>query len=240
MKQRYISQIFTTFLFALMASNVTSFSVPPSIRSQKPFYSRITQLTASTKNGDGNILQTTFSGGVGVPQESYAKEALQIASRIKSVKDLGWNGPAKRAGSTRPRHRAWGGESEQPVQFKANYDESNPNCVEKWLTQPEFERLLKLKQSSSPASDAVYVALAKGAAYAERNFCEETIAKWYSGEKSIDPLAFWDTVEKGRSELLFGWGTFIGFNTLAASCIVFPTNPIAKGLEQIVDLALHQ
>jgi hypothetical protein len=194
-----------------------------------------------TKNGEGNILQTSFSGGAWDKQEDYEQEAFKLASKLKSVKNLGWKGTAKRPGSTRPRHRAWGGSSEQPVQFKANYDESNPNCVEAWLTQSDFEKCVGVKESS-PASDTVFVALAKGAAFAERDVCEETIASWYpsgSSSRSIDPGAFWASVKKGRTELAIGWSVFIGFNVLAASCIILPTNPLAKGLERAVEAVLH-
>ena len=116
----------------------TSFTIAsrPTSRHIKPITS--SQLLASKndqfnppKNGDGNILQSVFTGG---QFDGVEEDAAKIASRIKSVKDLGWSAPAKRRGKARPRHRAWGGEGEQPIQLKANYDESNERCVEKWLT----------------------------------------------------------------------------------------------------------
>ena len=87
-------------------------------------------------NAENNILETTFTGGWGAkPEAEIEAGAIKIASRIRTLKDLGWKKPERRAGNIRPRHRAFGGSGEKPVQLKANYDESKEMCVEKWLTQ---------------------------------------------------------------------------------------------------------
>jgi len=100
----------------------------------------------ATKNGSGNILETIFTGGAfedDFSKEEILSSATVIASKIKSTKDLGWKiDPPKRKGKARPRHRAWGGEGEMPVQDKANYKEENERCVEKWLTWKTFWRIL--------------------------------------------------------------------------------------------------
>ena len=86
------------------------------------------------KNGEGNMLEGMFTGGIFDKDPDTVSSAIQIASKINSVKDLGWAAPAKRSGAIRPRNRAWGGEGEKAIQDKANYDEDSEKCVEKWLT----------------------------------------------------------------------------------------------------------
>jgi len=182
----------------------------------------------------GNLAESIFKGGM-FGDEDPIPEAVKIASKIKSLKDLGWTQPPKRAGNTRPRHRAWGGESEKPVQLKANYDESNEMCVEKWLTKEEFDAKTR---SSGPAADAVFVALAGGAAYAERDNVESLLAAWRDG-RNFNEAAFVSSVKKGQSELLTGWAFFIGLNAFFASCIVFPTNPANKFFEAALESLLR-
>uniref|UniRef100_A0A7S1FMA6 Uncharacterized protein n=1 Tax=Corethron hystrix TaxID=216773 RepID=A0A7S1FMA6_9STRA len=89
-----------------------------------------------TGEGSGNIFETLFTGGYGASEEDIAA-AARIATKIRSASDLpGWEkAPMRRKGSTRPRHRAWGGDSELPVQEKPNYDPALEACPEKWLTQ---------------------------------------------------------------------------------------------------------
>jgi len=183
-------------------------------------------------NAENNILETTFTGGWGAkPEAEIEAGAIKIASRIRTLKDLGWKKPERRAGNIRPRHRAFGGSGEKPVQLKANYDESKEMCVEKWLTQDEFYTLVK---DSSPAADTVYVALAKGASYAERDVCEKLLLAWRPNGKTFDEARFMASVKSGRTELAAGWALFLSLNGFFASSIVFPTNPLAKGLEQVI------
>ena len=202
----------------------------------------------------GNILDSTFTGGAfeDEPAAEILASAAAIASKIRSVKDLGWTQSAKRRGKARPRHRAWGGEKEMAVQDKPNYDEKRENCVEKWLTYEDF--LAATRASPGPAADSVFCSLAGGAKYAEREICEVKIAQWNGGASEAAPAssgglfgrktsrastfneaAFIKTVNEGRTGLGLGWGAFVSVNGFFASCIIFPTNPAAKGLASLVD-----
>ena len=173
-----------------------------------------------------NIFQSTWSGGAFADQD---EAAAKIASKIKTVKDLGWTASPKRKGGTRPRHRAYGGTSEQPIQLKPNYDETNEKCPEKWLSLDEFYGLVG---DSSPAADTVFVALAGGKSCAERDICEKRLDEWRSGPRgSFDVAEFQRSVRDGRTDLAIGWGLFLSVNSFFVSCIVFPTNPAAKALE---------
>lgn len=107
-------------------------------------------------------------------------------------------------------------------------------CVEKWLTQDDFYRFIK---SDGPAADTVFVALAGGAAFAERDVCETLLSQWNEGKK-FKREAFLASVKKGRTALATGWAAFVTFNALCVSCLVLPTNPVAKGLEKVLTLAL--
>ncbi len=190
------------------------------------------------KNGSGNSLEGVFKGGLfeeDVDEDAIMASAIQIASKIKSTKDLGWTKAPLRKGNARPRSRAWGGEKEMPVQSKANYDETKENCVEKWLT---IEDLMKYTKSKpGPEIDTVFVALAGGAKYAERDVCEAKIEQWTAGAArgKINEDAFKKSVKDGRFELFSGYISFLSVNSFFASCIVFPTNPAAKALESLVD-----
>mmetsp|Transcript_18924 Transcript_18924/g.28793 ORF Transcript_18924/g.28793 Transcript_18924/m.28793 type:complete len:225 (+) Transcript_18924:154-828(+) len=180
----------------------------------------------STQNGRFEV--SFFTGGAFDGKEV---EAARVASRIKSVKDLGWTTPPKRKGSTRPRHRAYGGEEEDPIQLKPNYDASNPNCVEKWLTQEEFEAKFGV---SGPVADTIFVALASGAAFAERDVCEKVIVEWKKDGSLFDEIAFLRSVQRGRTQLAIGWLIFGSAVTFAGSGILFPTNPAMKAFELLV------
>ena len=189
------------------------------------------------KEKNTNILEATWNGGAFANAED---EAALIASKIKTVKDLGWTAPPKRKGGTRPRHRAYGGTTELPIQSKPNYDPTAENCVEKWLSLEEFYELPVVKSSSKKASgssstaaaDTVFVALAGGRSCAERDDCEKLIAEWRSGGNAFDEDKFLASVKRGRTDLAVGWAGITAANAFFASCIAFPTNPAAKGLEQ--------
>lgn len=66
-----------------------------------------TEELARVKREKSNSFDDVFKGGV-FSEEDLIPDAIQIASKIKSVKDLGWTGPVRRVGNTRPRHRAFG------------------------------------------------------------------------------------------------------------------------------------
>ena len=150
--------------------------------------------------------------------------AKLAATKLKSVKDLGWTGPPLRRGGTRPRHRAYGGTTELPIQDKANYDPSSENCVEKWLSLDEFCALVK---DDSPAADAVFVALAGGRSCAERDVAEQLLAEWRSGPKgAFDEDKFRASVKKGRIDLAVGWAGFTAANAFSPAALRFrPTPP---------------
>lgn len=118
--------LIASFLLVTVSS---AFVAPPSIVKASST-SKVTSLQA---------LDDFFTGGA---FDNVDEEAAQLASRIKSVNDLGWTGKPLRRGNARPRHRAFGGSEEKPVQEKPNYDTSNPLCVEKWLSQVSLLSLL--------------------------------------------------------------------------------------------------
>ena len=188
------------------------------------------------KEKNTNIFEATWNGGAFANAED---EAALLASKIKTVRDLGWSAPPKRKGGTRPRHRAYGGTTELPIQSKPNYDPTAENCVEKWLSLEEFYELPVIKSSSkkaggssTAAADTVFVALAGGRSCAERDDCEKLLAEWRSGGNAFDEGKFLASVKRGRTDLAVGWAGITAANAFFASCIAFPTNPAAKGLEQ--------
>lgn len=79
----------------------------------------------------------------------------------------------------------------------------------------------------------MFVALAGGNAFAERNVAELKIQKWYPAGK-FDEEAFQKTVQQGRNELALGWGAFSFIVGFAALGIVAPTNPGVKALEAVL------
>jgi len=180
---------------------------------------------------DEPLLPEIFTGGFFDKED---ESAIEFASKIRSIKDLGWTEPAKRKGSARPRHRAWGGQDEVAVQDKPNYDESMEKCVEKWLTQEVLESKIKC---SGPVSDTIFVAFAGGAAFAERERVEACLAEWRGGPngKTFNEAAFFSSVKKGRIELALGWALFVLIISVAAGNIVVPNNPLNMALVDWVD-----
>lgn len=160
------------------------------------------------------------------------------------MKDLGWtNPPRERPGNTRPRHRAWGGTGEKAIQDKPGYDVTNPKSPEIWLSQDDFNSIkcvadtLKKSPSGQAAADTVFVALAGGSSFAERAKCEKSIEDWNKNGK-FDNAAFLKSVNSGRVELATGWAAFLGVTSACALSIAFPTNPVAKGLEEVINQIL--
>mmetsp|Transcript_37299 Transcript_37299/g.42610 ORF Transcript_37299/g.42610 Transcript_37299/m.42610 type:complete len:238 (+) Transcript_37299:81-794(+) len=224
--------VFLGLSLLILSSTTTGFVIPNKITLSSSSSPLLAKKEKKDDNDEGSSLPI-FTGGAFDKVESDA--ASIAASRIKSIKDLGWTKPSKRKGSARPRHRAYGGEGEEPVQLKPNYDESNPQCVEKWLTQEEME--LKCKIPKGPISDTIFVALAGGGAFAERDVCEKRIQQW---KTPFDEDAFIQTVQQGRIQLGLGWVIFSSAITFAATGIAFPTNPAMKVLEGVVDIVRGQ
>ena len=211
----------------VIPSSAVSSQHPPKALFAKKKVQDIDPRIADLKSQNTNLFDSTWNGGAFAGMDDDA--AKLAAARLRSAKDLGWTGPPLRRGGTRPRHRAYGGTTELPIQNKANYDPSSENCVEKWLSLDEFYALVK---DDSPAADAVFVALAGGRSCAERDVAEQLLAEWRSGPKgAFDEDKFRASVKKGRTDLAIGWAAFTGANAFFASCIAFPTNPAAKALE---------
>lgn len=239
-----MNKLFLAFLAASLPS--TAFAFAPSFSSPKVstklhfFKNRAEEKispVAIPSKGSGSSMDKIFKGGLlsDEDESEIMDAAVKIASKIKTTKDLGWTQPPKRKGKARPRSRAWGGEGEMPVQTKANYDESKENCVEKWLTIEDLVKYTKCQPG--PAADTVFVALAGGTKYAERDVCEEKIQQWTNGvaRGKINEEAFAKSVKAGRNSLITSYVSFLSVNAFFASCIIFPTNPAAKGLETLVD-----
>ena len=160
------------------------------------------------------------------------EEAADLASKkIRSVGDLGWKGPAKRRGGTRPRHWAFGGAGELAVQDKPNYDPTNPMCVEPWLSLDDFYQKMG---DDTAVADTIFVALAKGGSHVEREVAEQVIDQWRASSK-FDQGAFLKTVQQGRVDFLLGWAAFLGITGFAGAGIVFPTNPLQMALVNFLD-----
>lgn len=101
-------------LLLLSLTSVAAFLNQPTIASipkTVQFTSRSTLLASST--GEDSEL---FKAGLLANSEEDA--GVLASKKIRSLKDLGWRGPAKRRGNIRPRHWAFGGANEQPVQSK--------------------------------------------------------------------------------------------------------------------------
>jgi len=186
-----------------------------------------------TSESSGNILDSTFTGGYGASEEEES-EAASIAAKIKSVNDFPvWiKAPRARKGSQRPRHRAWGGEGESPVQEKAGFDDTLEASPEKWLTQEDMNKKFRIE---GVASDVLFCALAGSGKYAERDSCESKIAKWRMSGK-FDETAFMADVKKGRTDLAVGYATFVGLNLFAVLNIALPTNPVASYLYSVIEI----
>ena len=211
---------------------------------------------ASNNNGSGGGGSEFFKAGL---LANVEEEAGQLASKtIRSVADLGWKTKVpKRRGNTRPRHWAFGGAGEKAIQDKPNYDPTNPLCVEAWLSLQEFYAIVK---DDTAVADTIFVALAKGGAYIEREVAEDVIAQWRGGGSGrastsagpslfgrtakgaaagFDQGAFVKTVQEGRVDFLKGWAAFVAITGVAVAGIVFPTNPLQLALVDVLETITH-
>ena len=214
----------------------TNFNTPPTS----------TQLAAAASNNNGGGGEF-FKAGLLANVED---EAGRLASKtIRSVADLGWKSKvAKRRGNTRPRHWAFGGAGEKAIQDKPNYDPTNPLCVESWLSLQDFYAIVK---DETAVADTIFVALAKGGAYIERDVAEDVIAQWRpttttgrrttkaSAVAGFDQGAFVKTVQEGRFDFVKGWAAFVTITGVAVAGIVFPTNPLQLALVDFLETLTH-
>ncbi|KAG7339034.1 hypothetical protein IV203_021485 [Nitzschia inconspicua] len=196
----------------------------------------ITALSASTSAKDNKNDSVDFFKA-GLLANAQEEAALLASKKIRSVKDLGYTQPPKRSATIRPKYWAWGGADELPIQSKANYDPNNPNCPESWVSLSQFYRLLK---DDTAVADTIFVALAGGRAFIERNVAEDIIEQWYpsNNKKTFDKTAFFKSVQQGQQDFLVGWGSFLGITGFAIIGIIFPTNPLQVALVNAMGVLL--
>jgi hypothetical protein len=187
-----------------------------------------------------------FKAGLLANMEQEA--AILASKKIKSIQDLGYKNPPKRPATIRPKYWAWGGADELAIQDKANYDTSNknPNCPEAWVSLSQFYTLI---DDDTAVADTIFVALAGGRAFIERDVAEQVLQQWWryppnnnknkkNKRKSFDTAAFLKTVQKGRQDFLLGWGSFLAITGFAMVGIVFPTNPLQLALVNALDVVI--
>eukprot|EP00536_Pseudo-nitzschia_multiseries_P007278 jgi/Psemu1/304748/fgenesh1_kg.168_\ len=192
-----------------------------------------------------------FKAGL-LADESSQERAVELASKkIRTVSDLGWKGKeARRRSSIRPKLWPFGGSDELAIQDKANYSPENPNCPEPWLGLEEFYGLVN---DDTAAADIIFVSLAGGRAFAERDVAEAVLERWWGTSSSttggskvprrrqspnFDRLAFDQTVKAGQRDFITAWSLFLGLTGFALTGIVFPTNPLQLALVEVVDAIL--
>jgi hypothetical protein len=179
------------------------------------------------------------------------EEAAQLASKkIRSLTNLGFskvtkNQKQRRSSSIRPKYWAWGGADERAIQDKPNYDPiNNPDyCPEPWVSLPDFYTLVG---DDTAVADTIFVALAGGRAFVERDVAEQVLQQWYGNKNSgsggggatFNKDAFLQTVRRGQQDFLWGWGSFLSITGLALVGIVFPTNPLQIALVHALDVVV--
>jgi len=192
-----------------------------------------------------------FKGGL--LADEYSQEcAAELASRkVRTISDLGWKEDEERRQSNiRPKLWSFGGNDELAIQNKANYSPDNPNCPDPWLGLEDFYSLVN---DDTAAADLIFVSLAGGRAFVERNVAEAVLDRWWgtSGvtidgsrkpkrkqKQQFDRLAFQQTVRAGQQDFIASWTLFLGLTGFAVSGIVFPTNPLQMTLVHILDTVL--
>lgn len=184
-----------------------------------------------------------FKGGLLCDDDSKERAAELASRKIKTISDLGWKGAeAKRRSSIRPKLWPFGGSNELAIQDKANYSPENPNCPDPWLGLEEFYALVN---DDTAAADLVFVSLAGGRAFVERDVAESVLQRWWSTDGStgrgrkqqrqFDRSAFEQTVKAGQKDFIVAWSLFAGATGTAITGIVFPTNPLQLALVDLLD-----
>jgi len=189
-----------------------------------------------------------FKGGL-LADEEFQERAVELASRkIRKISDLGWKGTeSRRQSNIRPKLWSFGGNVELAIQDKANYSPENPNCPEPWLGLEEFYSLVN---DDTAAADLIFVSLAGGRAFVERNVAESVLDRWWGTssatadgpqtpkrrqKQQFDRLAFEQTVKAGQQNFIAAWSLFVGLTGFAVVGIVFPTNPLELALVDLLD-----
>ncbi|GMH58066.1 hypothetical protein TrRE_jg2216 [Triparma retinervis] len=179
-----------------------------------------------------------FKAGISSPKGLASKFAKE---KILSIQACGFPSKSGVVTKASPRHckYAWGGIKEPAVQNKPL---PNKLTVDPWI---DFEMFLRAKSVESVAKkyskdfseeeivaglEAVFVSLAGGSKWLTRAKAESSLAV-------IESQGFDAAMKKGRIEFALGWASFLFLTVGFASCIVVPTNPAAKALEGLVELA---
>ena len=195
-------------------------------------------LFASNSNSNSNSNGNTelFKGGL-LADESSKELAIKLAStKIRKVSDLKiWKEKSNlknKSSSIRPKYWSFGGNEELPIQDKANYSTDNPNCSEPWLGLQDFYSVI---DNDTAAADLIFVSLAGGRAFIERDAAESVLDQWWNNKK-FDSVSFEQTVKVGQRDFITSWSIYVGVIGIAATGIAFPNNPIQLGLVNILDM----
>ena len=189
-----------------------------------------------------------FKGGLLADQDSQERAVELASKKVKTIADLGWKEKeARRQSSIRPKLWPFGGDTELAIQDKANYSPENPNCPDPWLGLEDFYSLVN---DDTAAADLIFVALAGGRAFVERNVAESVLERWWGSDtatkdgvlksrrkqkRQFDRLSFEQTVKTGQRDFIAAWSSFLGLTGFAAAGIVFPNNPLQLALVDFID-----
>lgn len=245
MSKASLSAIVVLFSLSL-CSSCFAFVVTPSTK----------EMTTQQRNCHDSLstrLHATESSELfkaGLLADEYSQErAAELASKkLRTISDLGWKGSgARRRSSIRPKLWPFGGSDELAIQDKANYSPENPNCPEPWLGLEEFYGLVN---DDTAAADIIFVSLAGGRAFIEREAAESVLDRWWGTtssttdgskkprrrqNKKFDSIAFEQTVKAGQRDFIAAWSAFLGLTGFALTGIVFPTNPLQLALIDLLD-----
>jgi hypothetical protein len=217
---------------------------------------RLLQLHSTSKRSSSSIEEREemefFKAGLLANKEEEA--ALLASKKIRSLSNLGFTKSTsstknqeqrRRSSSIRPKYWAWGGAEERAIQDKPNYDPiSNSNCPDPWVSLSDFYALVN---DDTAVADTIFVALAGGRAFIERDVADQVLQQWYGSNDggntrrtrtALDKDAFIQTVRRGQQDFLWGWGSFWSIIGLAVLGIVWPTNPLQMALVQNLDVVL--
>jgi len=204
-----------------------------------------------------------FKAGL-LADETSKELAVKLAStRIRRISDLGWkemkqnasnnnnnNNQKRRKSNIRPKYWSFGGSKELSIQDKANYSLDNPNCPEPWLGLQDFQSLIG---DDTAAADIIFVSLAGGRAFVERDVAESVLDQWWNSNKDcdcgaaqkrnqrekqqqFDRVSFEQTVKIGQRDFIASWSFFVGILGFAVAGIAFPNNPFQLVLVRALDM----
>eukprot|EP00535_Pseudo-nitzschia_heimii_P009296 CAMPEP_0197175988 /NCGR_PEP_ID=MMETSP1423-20130617/2052_1 /TAXON_ID=476441 /ORGANISM="Pseudo-nitzschia heimii, Strain UNC1101" /LENGTH=213 /DNA_ID=CAMNT_0042625263 /DNA_START=97 /DNA_END=739 /DNA_ORIENTATION=- len=189
-----------------------------------------------------------FKGGLFADKHSRERAVALASKKVRTISDLGWKEKEKRRQSSiRPKLWPFGGDSEVAIQDKANYYPENPNCPDPWLGLEDFYLLVS---DDTAAADLIFVALAGGRAFVERNVAESVLDRWWGSDtmredgvlkykrnqkRQFDRFSFEKTVKSGQRDFIAAWLSFLGLTGFAAAGIVFPNNPLQLTLVDFID-----